>query len=185
MSRVFSSNFAAILDNPVMSPFLAVELLFDSGAVRLWTGLKDLSVGGYTYTGAGSLLGVSAVEETSEVAAKGANLTLSGIPSEIISLALNEDYQGRTAKVYFGLMNVTSGLPEMNQIFSGLMDQMNIEDTGQTLTVEVTVENRLIDLERARIRRYTSEDQKRLYPSDLGFDFVNDLQDKEIVWGRS
>lgn len=184
MSRSFSANFASILDDPVMSPFMAVELLFDSGAIRLWTGLTPLVVGGVTYTGAGSLLGVSAVEETSEIAAKGANMTLSGIPSEIISLALGEDYQGRTARVYFGLLNVTSGAPEMVEIFSGLMDQMNIEDTGQTLTVEVTVENRLIDLERPRVRRYTSEDQKRFYPNDLGFDFVNDLQDKEIVWGR-
>jgi hypothetical protein len=185
MSRSFSANFAAILEDPVMSPFLAVELLFDSGAVRLWTGLTPLVVGGVTYTGAGSLLAVSAVEETSEIAARGANMTLSGIPSEIISLALNEDYQGRTAKIYFGLLNVTSGAPEMCEIFSGLMDQMNIEDTGTTLTVELTVENRLIDLERARIRRYTSEDQKRVYPDDLGLDFVNDLQDKEIIWGRA
>lgn len=185
MARSFSGNFAAILDDPVMSPFLAVELLFDTGEVRLWSGLTPLVVDGVTYTGAGALLGVSAVEETSEVAARGANMTLSGIPSEIISLALNEDYQGRVAKVYFGLLNVTSGAPEMVEIFSGLMDQMNIEDTGVTLTVELTVENRLIDLERARIRRYTSEDQKRFYPNDLGFDFVNDLQDKEIVWGRA
>ena len=61
---------------------------------------------------------------------------------------------------------------------------MSINDTGETLTISVSIESRLIDLERPRIWRYTSEDQKRVYPTDKGFDFVNDLQSKQIIWGR-
>ena len=49
----------------------------------------------------------------------------------------------------------------------------------------MTVESRLIDLERARDWRYTSENQKSLYPNDKGLDFVVDLQDMPIAWGRS
>jgi hypothetical protein len=48
----------------------------------------------------------------------------------------------------------------------------------------LTAESRLIDLERSRERRYTSEDQKIDYPNDKGLEFIADLQDKEIVWGR-
>jgi len=40
-------------------------------------------------------------------------------------------------------------------------------------------------LERARVARYSSGYQKTLYPNDLGFDFVEDLQDKKISWGRA
>ena len=43
----------------------------------------------------------------------------------------------------------------------------------------------MIDLERARVARYTSGYQKSAYPGDLGLDFVEGLQDKEITWGRS
>ena len=31
---------------------------------------------------------------------------------------------------------------------------------------------------------YTNEDQKIDFTSDLGFEFIPDLQDKEITWGK-
>ena len=74
--------------------------------------------------------------------------------------------------------------PTLIEIFSGYMDQMSIEETGQTSTVELTIENKLVDLERARVARFTSAYQKSIYPQDLGLDFIEGLQDKEIVWGR-
>jgi hypothetical protein len=32
-------------------------------------------------------------------------------------------------------------------------------------------------------RRYTQEDQQRDYPGDLGFQFVNSIQESQIFWG--
>ena len=61
---------------------------------------------------------------------------------------------------------------------------MNITETGETSTIELMVENRLIDLERARVARFTSGYQKSLYAGDKGLDFIEDLQSKDIVWGR-
>jgi len=59
---------------------------------------------------------------------------------------------------------------------------MSIVENGETAEVSLTGESRLIDLERPRVRRWTSEDQKSLYSGDLGFDFLNSIQEKEIVW---
>ena len=64
------------------------------------------------------------------------------------------------------------------------MDLMSIDDSGDTANINVTAESRLIDLDRTRERRYTSEDQKIDFPNDKGLEFIADLQDKEIVWGR-
>jgi len=136
---------------------------------------------------------------------RGATLTLSGVPTEVISLALSEPYQGRVANVYFGMFSKGSLQKEdgayillesggrielelqetgLTQIFSGYMDEMNIDEGPETSTVELKVENKLIDLERARVRRFTSGYQKSVYPGDKGLDFVESLQDKEVVWGR-
>ena len=49
----------------------------------------------------------------------------------------------------------------------------------------MTVENKLIDLERVRVARFTSGYQKSVYPNDLGLDFIEDLQDKRVSWGRA
>jgi hypothetical protein len=140
------------------------------------------------------------------MAVKGATITLSGIPSNLLSLALSTPYQGRIAKIYFGTFQQGSILQEtgnyillegggrinlesmstgFNELFSGYMDQMNIEEAGDTATIEMAVENKLIDLERARVARFTSGYQKSVYPGDLGCDFIEDLQDKKISWGRA
>lgn len=167
-----------------LSPLLAIELNFDSGILRLWNGYYDLTIDGASYTGSGNLLQVSDIEETGEIAARGVTMTLSGLDPSIISVALQENYQNRTAKVFLGAIT-PSGEVQSYQVFGGRLDVMSIEESGETATIAVTAENRLIDLERPRTRRFTSEDQKALYPGDLGLDYVNDLQDKTLDWGKS
>lgn len=205
-TRNLSSSVVQSLDDDVIYPFFAIELLFDESPLRLWTGVGTLVYEGVEWTGTGSLLDISSIEETTEIAVRGATLTLSGVPSEVVSLALQTPYQGRVSNVFFGLFSIgkllledsnfilledgskialNSGETSLTQIFSGYMDEMNIEEGPDTSTVELKIENRLIDLERQRVRRYTSAYQKSIYPGDKGFDFVEDLQDKDVVWGRS
>jgi len=207
MSRDLATDIITALDDDVIYPFFAIELLFDGdNTLRLWTGLGTLTHNSQEWVGTGTLLNISTVEEASEIAVKGATVTLSGIPSSVISLALSQPYQGRVCNLYFGMFTVNKLLQQsddyilmqtgskillqtdqtsISNIFSGYMDQMNILETPSTSTIELVVENRLIDLQRARIARFTSEYQKSIYPSDLGLDFVEDLQDKDISWGRS
>lgn len=62
---------------------------------------------------------------------------------------------------------------------------MTIADSGDTSTITVTVENKLIAFQRTAVRRYTAEDQKIEHPTDKGFEFVAKIQEKEIIWGRA
>ena len=207
MSRDLSANTIEAINDDTVHPFFAVELLFDGNNVlRMWTGQGTLVLADETeWAGAGTLLNISTVEETSELAVKGATITLTGIPSEVISLALSQPYQGRVCNIYFGTFTTGNVLQEnsdyillqdgskievqstskgFNSIFSGYMDQMNIAENAETASIELSVENKLIDLERARVARFTSGYQKSIYPGDLGLDFVEDLQDRNISWGR-
>jgi hypothetical protein len=186
MSRSLPSVVLNALDDEVINPFFAVELLFDSpNEIRLWTGVGDLSYGGYTWTGSGTLMAISAVEEGSDLAVKGATLTFSGITADLLSAALAEPYQGRVCNIYLGINPDVPDLTSITELFSGYMDQMNITEGPEEASIELSVENKLIDLERPRIARYTSSYQKSVYPGDLGLDFIEDLQDKEIVWGKT
>jgi hypothetical protein len=185
MSRDIPAQLLGNLSDNVVHPFFAIELNFDSGSLRLWTGVGTLTYEGQDYVGTGTLLAISSIEETSEIAVRGATLTLSGVPSEVISLALTSPYQGRVCNIYFGTKDKTLNTVSLTSVFSGYMDQMNISEGPDTSTIELQVENKLIDLERARVARFTSSYQKSIYPQDLGLDFVESLQDKDIVWGRS
>jgi hypothetical protein len=209
MSRSLDPTTVDNINKDVVRPFNAIEFKFDGDNVlRLWTGIGTLTLDdGTEWVGSGALLSISDIEETSEMSVRGATVSLSGIPSEVISLALSEPYQGRVCNIYFGTFTeegsllkedsdfillqdgskilVDIGSKGFNEIFSGYMDQMNIEESADTATIEVTVENKLVDLERARVARYTSGYQKSIYPNDLGLDFVESLQDKQLPWGRS
>lgn len=182
MTREIPTETLNSLDDSVFKPFFALELLFTTQTVRVWTGLGTISIEGEDWLGAGEVLSISPVEETSELSIKGAIVSLSGIPSEYLYLALNEPYQGRIAKIYFG--NFVSGQPsELTEIFSGYMDQLNIEEDAESSSIQLKIENKLIDLERPRVARFTSQYQRSVFPDDRGLDFVEDLQDKELFWG--
>lgn len=189
MTRTLTTNFTNALASGVVEVFFAVDFMFTgtstnpSTPLYFWTGYGNLVYGGKTYLGIGTLMEISAVEETTEIEAKGASITISGIPSAYFSLALQEPYQGRECNIYFGVKTSTGSI-EFIEIFSGEMDQMNIVEASDTATIQVNAENILIKLERPVVRRFTSEDQKSRYPTDLGLDFVAGLQDKEIYWAR-
>jgi hypothetical protein len=181
MSRDLDANIVTAIGEKVVQPFFSVDLLFDSpNDLYFWSGFGDLSLDGNTYTGAGELLSVSEMRESSDIAAYGASLSLSGIPNELLSLALSEPYQGRKAIVKFGV--VYGGSTYASVVFTGEMDQMNIQMGPNTSTISLAVESRLVDLDRPRIRRYTDADQKSRYPGDEAFEFVTRLQDERLEW---
>ena len=180
MSRTVPSALLTALSQPEVQPYYAVELDFDTAPVRLWTGYGDRTIGVDTYTGSGNLLSVSGLDEVNDLSAKNITLTLSGIPASLISIALTEPYQRREVKVYFGTADTSSPI----EVFSGVMNTMSIEDAGETGTIVLDVESKLIRLERASNRRYTHENHIARHSGDTFFSFVANLQDKDVIWGR-
>tara|TARA_R110000744_G_scaffold245804_1_gene362414 strand:- start:4433 stop:5128 length:696 start_codon:yes stop_codon:yes gene_type:complete len=196
------------LDLPVVQPFLAVELMF-STPLRYWSGLSDLVAGGNTYLGLGTLLEVSQVNETGDIRAASATVKFSGLNGAFLSAALSLKYHGRIAKIQFGmttpndsfllaesgdylvqesrsLLSISQGSPSvLSTLFVGYMDQMTIDEGPETSTVLMSLESKLVDLERPRVKRYTTESQSILYPNDKAFDFVNDLQTRPMMWGKN
>ena len=66
---------------------------------------------------------------------------------------------------------------------AGRMDYCNISVSGDDTRITAQYEDRLIDLQKPRERRYTDQDQRNEYPTDGGFRFVSGLQDKQLIWG--
>jgi hypothetical protein len=167
-------------------PFLLFQAIFDSGAIRFWNGTGDLSYGGNTYTGAGHLLSMSSIDETTKVESRGIMLKLSGIPLALISIALAEDYQDRQVTVDVGFFDSTGAIVvDPFRFFSGKADVMEIQDGGDTATISLAAENDIIILQRANERRRTHEDQKLESATDTFFKNVTSLQNQQIVWGGS
>jgi len=185
MARDLNASLSSAIIEPVVAPVFFFKAQFDSGSVLAWSGYGDISWGGDTYLGIGDFGGVDKVDETSDVRANGVTLTLSGIPSQLLAIALTEPYQGRPCTLFLGALNLTSGaiIGTPYPLISGRMDVMTIEEGATTGTITLTVENRLIELFRTKERRYTHEDQQIDFPGDLGLEYVAGLQEKPINWG--
>lgn len=184
MSRSLDATLAAEFDKDSLSPIGLVEIQTSSGYVRCWSGIGTLTWNGHDFAGTGALGKVSTLEESTELKSGGVVLELSGVPAEYVSIALSEIRQGRRAKVWIGCFEGNQLVGEPFPWFTGLTDIAEIEDNASEVTIRITAENRLIDLERPRVRRYTSEDQKLTDSGDRGFEYVPGLQDTQFVWGK-
>lgn len=185
MSRTLSTAMQAVATAELVRPIYLVDLEFASGSIYLWSGLGDLSFNSNTYIGAGDLLSIGSVQESTELTATGVQITLGGIKQSLLTLARDEPYQGRPLTIRLGAFDENGDLIASPVIvFSGFMDVMTISDSGETSTISLSAENKLIVFQKTAVRRYTAEDQKIEHPNDEGFEFVAKIQEKEIVWGR-
>lgn len=165
-------------------PIILTKFEFDSGDLLLWDGIRPFTYLAQEYIGAGNFLTVEAVKETTGLNAHALIFTLSGMPSSLISYALNEDYQNRDCSLIIGALD-SAGAIVLNPYvaWQGRMDVMTIEEAGETSTISIRAEHVLKRGDNPTPRRWTHEDQQIDHLGDLGFDQVANLQDLTIEWG--
>jgi hypothetical protein len=168
-----------------LAPILIGEFDYEGDVLRAWTGIGDLAWAGYTWLGVGHILGISEITETTSLRAEGAQFTLSAVEQSQLATVLGYHYQGRPAKLWLGALDDAGQLvTDPVLIFQGRMDTLEIGDDAESATLTQSVESELIDLRRARGRRYTDETQRAMYPGDRGLEFIAGLQDKAVRWGN-
>jgi hypothetical protein len=189
MARDITSDFNTAIKDTVVQPIFAIELEFSDGTLRFWTGYGDITMtaGGSskTFTGTGDLLTISPIGESSTLQMQGITVALTGIKSSLVSTALTAQYTNRNGTLYMGLYNSSGAvIDDVYTLFKGKMDVLNINEGAETSTITLKIESRLVSFELPLNRMYTLEDQQVDYSTDLGFEFISNLQDKEIIWGK-
>ncbi len=181
-----TAAFIAELQATVKSPAIFFQGDFATGTVYLWSGLGPIDWNGQTWSGVGTFTSISQISETSNVRADGIVCTLSGITEAIRSLVLGEVQQGKEGIVYIGFIDTDGNVVvDPANAFEGRLDVPSMKDGGKDITVSLTYETRLRDLQRPREFRYTNESQKLLFPNDIGFEYVPSIQDFNGKWGRA
>lgn len=166
--------------------FFALKAQFDTDDILVWTGTDDLVINSETYTGAGSLIQISNIEDTIELKSSGMMVTISGMDATVLNYALTENYQNRPITLFLGFtMGGSNEVAGVLTLFKGRMINMTISDSPDGATIALSAENRLVDLKRPSNLRYTKNSQRYVDSADTGFNRVNSIQDMEIIWGRS
>ncbi len=127
--RTLTTGMEAAIAAGTVRPVIFYEGSFNAAGspnevfLRLWSGLGSFEWDGKTWEGAGKLLGISPLEESAEVKAVGFNITLSGLPSSLLSTALQSTRQGRPGRVWLGLM-----APDSDALFTETFGELLTED---------------------------------------------------------
>lgn len=185
MPVLIPNNYLAALETKTVYPAFLFDGEFSGGIVRMWSGVGTLPWNGFEWLGAGELLSISEIRQSANVQADGLKLTLSGMPSSLVSLVTGQARHGKIGTVYLGLLKANGTVDANNPpqiVFRGRLDVPEVSWDGETATVSINYESRLVDLQRARERRYTHEDQQIDFPGDRGFEFVPALQEQVLEW---
>ena len=180
MSRSLDSNLANALAAAHVTHFMLVEMVLDSGTLRVATAPYDISYGGFTWLSVHAVGSIDTVTETSGEQ-RGLAFTLGGVPSTMISTVLTEHVQGRAVTLKLVVLDGAT-LRVDESAWSGLLDTMSIDDGAPTATVRVTAEHRLIAWREPNLVRYSDEDQKRLAAGDKFFEYAAAISEATIVW---
>ncbi|API58857.1 hypothetical protein BSL82_05650 [Tardibacter chloracetimidivorans] len=185
MSRDLGTALSREVVKPSLNPFFAVELALDD-PIRAWTGIGELSFGGHTWLGTGALGTVSGIGEDADGAATGVSVTLSGIDPSFEADLMEQDYRGKGFSLYVGALDeafktVAAG-PKL--LWKGRVDSVEVQD-GDTLAITITAESRMRDQGRPRIRRYTDQEQRRRFPGDRFFEYLTQMVEVSILWGKA
>lgn len=187
MARNLSASTITATTAAVVLPVIFVEVVFTSGALRLHTGFGPLTLNGNTFSGTGGLLGVSSVEEDGDLASHSASFRLGGLDPAMLAAFLQEHYQGRQVRAWLAFFNADGSgtlLADPFEFFTGRLDTAGFTDTAESLTISARAESELVDLRRSRELRFTDPIMKVLHPNDRGFEHVEKIQNRTIIWGK-
>lgn len=179
MARDLTPAMDAELVKAVKRPFLLSKIQTSEGPLLAWTGYGNLTFNSEVYLGVGRYGGVGTVEESSNLQPNGVAFSLSGIPSSYIAITVGKIKQGMDAFAWLGFWDSSLNQPVDSpyQIFRGLTDIPIINEDSNTSKITIECVNRLARLKIAKIFSYTTEDQKLIDPTDLGFFQVAALQE--------
>ncbi len=196
MPKSLSPTFLAQLSAGHVMPVYFVELAFANETLYLFNGQGNMTPTGpaysplstfpygETFTGLGWFGKVATIPQTTEIQAQSVALSLSGIPSEMVSDAIGQVRITGVATIWLGFFNTATDalIADPVQMFSGSLDVPTVEDSGETCSITLTAENTLLSLNLAPNRQFEDADQQIYFPGDLGLSFVDALNNMSLFW---
>lgn len=178
MPRGLSTEIKAAIAAGTVYPVYLAYFDFDGGAVRTWTGQGDLSYDSQTWSGDGAVTSWPSISESVDLVANNITVDLSGQRSYAVDITDPAKYRARACEIYIGFLATDGSLPAANvyKVFSGRMAVVAYLEDGEADAYAVTAESRLVDLQKAKVSRYTHQSQLQRFAGDMGLEYAGNAQ---------
>lgn len=182
--KTLTSQFAAALANSAPQVAQLVAMYFSAGVVALNSMNRPLDFGGITYRGAAGLGEISQIDDSAGSEIKGLQMTMSGLTSEMLALALADAtvVQGVRVVIRLALIGDDGFVIDAPVDWDGYLDTMSIDADGETCTISVTAESSAVDLLRGNAMTTSNADQQALYPGDRALEYIVSQSGVPVVW---
>ncbi len=162
-------------------PLTFVSFAFDEGTEYFHTGVGDFVWGGQTWNGVGTFGSIEGIEEADSLTPFAVRCTLSGLSSTVLTRAQNSDIYGRVMMTYVGFLDDGDLVADPDVAWTGTMDTMDVK-RGKVNDIALAGESDLKFFEKANNKKFNDEDQQLEFSGDLGFEYLDQMQEAEIVW---
>jgi hypothetical protein len=181
--RDLDAALSTEIEQPVLRPFYAVAIDLPDPAYA-WSGIGEIMFDSKTFLGVGSLGGISGAAEQSDGTASGLGLTLSGIDPDFTTYLIEQPYRGARVDLYIGALDEGfANVVAWKRHSVWRINRVSVVDGADTSKISVECETAFLDQTRARVRRFTDEEQQRRYAGDKFFEYMAAMQEVRIIWG--
>lgn len=168
-------------------------ILFDlgSGIYGFWTGVAPFTFEGVTYVGAGSLIALDGIRQTSDLSAVQVKVVLTAIENsaltpDVLGTIESEVYHQRPCTIMTAYFDAeTSALLSVEVEYRGIIDRIvHTESVDGQAVLECNLESRFRDHTKSGYRVRSDGDQRRIAPLDDGLAHVATVHTEQILFGR-
>jgi hypothetical protein len=180
---------------PSIASGLFVKMTVNSTVYKFSDWNATVSIAGESYTGVGSLLGISASQSELRASNGSVTVSLSGIPNTSIDEILNNNIKGSAIEIRRGIIDAATGVllaiagNPVGRFFGvvtnySVQEEYEVDARTASSTVILDCASRVEVLQnKIAGRRTNPQDQKIYFPSDLSMDRVPSLMKSIIDFG--
>lgn len=194
MRQISTAMQTALAGGIGVVPVMFLRITFSDEPLRVFTGLMgQVAWDGQVWTGLGQVLQITPVAETSDGSPQQLTISLSpmtvnvdGEEDENLIVRLQAlATRGAPVDLWLGFIATTDGsiVPDPLHLFSGKIDQRQVQDSGSEVELRLVAVSELEDGDRAlRFRLSPARLAARGHDDDRFFDHLHEVEDVEIKW---
>jgi hypothetical protein len=191
MSRISSAAVIAELSKNSLRSGHLLDITFTNSlnvttVFHLSDLAQDITYNASAYTPSGSLLGLNATKESSDVRVGEMSITLSAVNKQFLTMFLSANQVGQPVSIHRVYLDESGALIGGWQIYSGNLSSFSLSESEEKSMLKVSVSSHWADFDRVSGRRTNHNEQQRYLSSgetDKGFEFASSTV-KDIKWGR-
>ena len=145
---------------------------------------SSVSGSSVTYDASDFILGISSINEQTDISKSTLTLSLSGAEQTFISIVLNENVINDNVDIYRGFLDTNNSLiTDPFLIYKGKIDGYTINESDKQSIINLSIVSHWADFEKKNGRKTNNTSQQRFFSTDVGMDFSSETV-LDIKWGR-